>query len=144
MKRLVLLINGDLGLRVLRYIISRDKIEIRGIILNSAHKRSASYLNEVNSILVEVGKKTPVICFEANADSFLQVVEVIQQSDFGISALFGHLLPKKFKPKKLLSQEKSSSAYVFYFGINKEFNELNFAGTGIDNCVCVALKVLTN
>ena len=31
-----------------------------------------------------------------------------------------------------------------YFTPQKEFNELNFAGTGIDNCVCVALNVLTN
>ena len=46
-------------------------------------------------------------------------------SDIDIHSVYEHLLPKKFKPKKLLSQEKSSSAYVFYFGINKEFNELD-------------------
>ena len=46
-------------------------------------------------------------------------------SDLDIHSVYEHLLPKEFKPKKLLSQEKSSSAYVFYFGINKEFNELD-------------------
>ena len=46
-------------------------------------------------------------------------------SDVDIHSVYEHLLPKEFKPKKLLSQEKSSSAYVFYFGINKEFNELD-------------------
>ena len=46
-------------------------------------------------------------------------------SDIDIHSVYEHLLPKEFKPKKLLSQEKSSSAYVFYFGINKEFNELD-------------------
>ncbi len=46
-------------------------------------------------------------------------------SDVDINSVYEHLLPKKFIPKKLLSQEKSSSAYVFYFGINKVFNELD-------------------
>ncbi len=46
-------------------------------------------------------------------------------SDIDIHSVYEYLLPNEFKPKKLLSQEKSSSAYVFYFGINKEFNELD-------------------
>ncbi|MES2800648.1 MAG: 1-hydroxycarotenoid 3,4-desaturase CrtD [Bacteroidota bacterium] len=45
-------------------------------------------------------------------------------SDIDIHALYGKLLPSKYTPKKLLKQEKSSSAYVFYWGIKKEFNEL--------------------
>jgi phytoene dehydrogenase-like protein len=45
-------------------------------------------------------------------------------SDIDIHALYNYLLPKSFTPKKLLQQEKSSSAYVFYWGINKEFAEL--------------------
>lgn len=45
-------------------------------------------------------------------------------SDVDIHFLYKHLLPAEFKPHKLLSQEKSSSAYVFYWGIKKEFKEL--------------------
>jgi len=45
-------------------------------------------------------------------------------SDIDINALYKNLLPQKYKPKRLLKQEKSSSAYVFYWGINKEFKEL--------------------
>lgn len=48
----------------------------------------------------------------------------IVASDIDINYLYKKLLPKKFIPKKLLKQEKSSSAYVFYWGINKEFKEL--------------------
>ena len=48
----------------------------------------------------------------------------IVASDIDIHALYNHLLPKSFTPKKLLQQEKSSSAYVFYWGINKEFAAL--------------------
>ena len=45
-------------------------------------------------------------------------------SDIDIHIVYNKMLEEKFKPKKLLSQEKSSSAYVFYWGIKKEFEEL--------------------
>ncbi len=45
-------------------------------------------------------------------------------SDVDIHFLYKQLLPVEFKPHKLLNQEKSSSAYVFYWGIKKEFSEL--------------------
>ena len=45
-------------------------------------------------------------------------------SDIDIHALYSYLLPDSFTPKKLVQQEKSSSAYVFYWGINKEFAAL--------------------
>lgn len=48
----------------------------------------------------------------------------IVASDVDINVLYSHLLPKSFTPKKLIRQEKSSSAYVFYWGINKEFAAL--------------------
>ena len=48
----------------------------------------------------------------------------IVASDVDIHVLYKNLLSKSFTPKKLIQQEKSSSAYVFYGGINKEFNAL--------------------
>ncbi len=48
----------------------------------------------------------------------------IVASDVDIHLLYKHLLPSSFTPKKLIQQEKSSSAYVFYWGINKEFASL--------------------
>ena len=45
-------------------------------------------------------------------------------SDVDIHVLYNYLLPKSFTPKKLVQQEKSSSAYVFYWGIKKEFDAL--------------------
>lgn len=45
-------------------------------------------------------------------------------SDADIHVLYNKLLPKEYSPTKLLNQEKSSSAYVFYWGIKKEFKEL--------------------
>jgi phytoene dehydrogenase-like protein len=48
----------------------------------------------------------------------------IVASDVDIHVLYKNLLPKSFTPKKLIQQEKSSSAFVFYWGINKEFEAL--------------------
>ncbi len=45
-------------------------------------------------------------------------------SDADIHALYSKLLPQHLAPKKLLRQEKSSSAYVFYWGIKQEFKNL--------------------
>lgn len=45
-------------------------------------------------------------------------------SDADMHVLYKKLLPPSYAPKKLLEQEKSSSAYVFYWGIKKEFKEL--------------------
>jgi phytoene desaturase len=46
-------------------------------------------------------------------------------SDADIHLVYKKLLPQSYYPKKLLSQEKSSSAFVFYWGIKKEFPELD-------------------
>jgi len=48
----------------------------------------------------------------------------IVASDVDIHVLYKYLLPKSYTPKKLIQQEKSSSAYVFYWGIKKEFASL--------------------
>lgn len=45
-------------------------------------------------------------------------------SDVDIQVLYKKLLPLQFTPIKMLNQQKSSSAFVYYWGINKNFNEL--------------------
>jgi phytoene desaturase len=45
-------------------------------------------------------------------------------SDIDIHTVYTKLLPTHLSPKKQLQQQKSSSAYVFYWGINKIFLEL--------------------
>lgn len=46
-------------------------------------------------------------------------------SDADIKLLYTKLLDKKYYPEKILSQEKSLSALIFYWGIKKEFKELS-------------------
>jgi phytoene desaturase len=46
-------------------------------------------------------------------------------SNMDVAFTYEKLLPKQKQPKKILNQEKSSSAIVFYWGIKKSFPELN-------------------
>lgn len=95
MKKLVLLINGKLGLKVLQHIINQSEIEITGIIINSTNKRSSSYLHLVSSVLRQSNESIPIISYEDIADNYIKIEEILHNSDYGISALFGHILPQK-------------------------------------------------
>jgi phytoene desaturase len=73
----------------------------------------------VEKIEIENKKVTGIISNGALHKSDLVV------SDADIHLVYKKLLPQSCYPKKLLAQEKSSSAYVFYWGIEKEFTELD-------------------
>jgi phytoene desaturase len=76
--------------------------------------------SRVNEIRVE-GKKAKGIRFNDNQ---------IEKSDVVISNMdvfptYKKLLPKEEEPKVILNQEKSSSALIFYWGMNKTFKQLD-------------------
>ncbi len=74
---------------------------------------------EVSKVMLE-GNKVKGI--EAGGKVFESDIVV---SDADIHVLYRKLLPPLFAPEKLLKQEKSSSAFVFYWGIKKSFPELH-------------------
>ena len=94
MKRLVLFINGNLGLEVLRHVISHKETEIAGIIVNASNKRSSTYLNLIKSVLLDYDQVVPIKPYENLASDYSEIKELLRHSDFGISALFGHVLPQ--------------------------------------------------
>lgn len=71
--------------------------------------------------ILEVGSNNRITEIKSNGVSY--PFDIVA-SDVDIHMLYNNLLPKSFTPKKLIQQEKSSSAYVFYWGINKEFSAL--------------------
>lgn len=93
MKKIVLLINGNLGLKVLQYVINRGDMEITGVIINASNKRRTTYLGEVNKVLEESHQIVPVLCFEETKNSCKKIKEILINSEYGVSALFGHVLP---------------------------------------------------
>lgn len=55
-------------------------------------------------------------------NSFVPASIVISNAD--VHYTYEHLMPEVKRPKKILNQELSSSAVVFYWGINREFRKL--------------------
>jgi phytoene desaturase len=70
---------------------------------------------------LEVGTTNRISAIKSNGLSY--PFDIVA-SDVDIHVLYKYLLPKSYTPKKLIQQEKSSSAYVFYWGIKKEFAAL--------------------
>ena len=77
-----------------------------------------NFNSEVEKIEIENGAVKGVY-----ANGELHLCDLVV-SDADMHVLYKKLLPSSFTPKKLLGQEKSSSAFVFYWGIKKEFKEL--------------------
>lgn len=69
------------------------------------------------------------ICVEEGRVTGLISNGLVHRSDLVVCnadmhTAYKRLLPAEFTPEKIISQEKSSSAYVFYWGICKSFPEL--------------------
>jgi phytoene desaturase len=73
---------------------------------------------DVQSIIITNNKATGLVV--NNEQKMCNLVV----SDVDIHLLYTKLLPLNYYPKKLLSQEKSSSAFVFYWGINNKYAQL--------------------
>jgi phytoene desaturase len=95
------------------------------------HQITEHLMNLANSLGVEFYFNSPVekIILENNCvqgllsnGKFYKANVLL--SDVDIYALYKHLLPQSYSNEKHLRQEKSSSAYVFYWGVKKEFQEL--------------------
>lgn len=73
----------------------------------------------VSKILTEADKVKGVI---SNGHVFEAPVVL---SDADMHFVYRHLLPREYTPHKMIQQQKSSSAFVFYWGINRKFEELD-------------------
>lgn len=73
----------------------------------------------VNQILLEGSKVKGLM---VNGTELMSDIVV---SNTDMHYLYHQLLPAKYIPHKLLNQEKSSSAFIFYWAVNREFPELH-------------------
>lgn len=91
--------------------------------------------NKVHELAVECGVK---FIFNSKVDEIIvenkKAVGVRIGQDFyksdvvfsnmDVAFTYSRLLPNQYQPKKILQQEKSSSAVVFYLGVKKQFPQL--------------------
>ena len=89
MKRIILFVNGQLGLRVIEFVNKQTNFEISGVVLNAPEKRSSTLLP---SLLLEY----PTLNFFEFSENLWvqkQFEDAIKVSDLAVSALFGHIIP---------------------------------------------------
>ena len=91
---IVLFINGALGLRVLEYVSGLTECRLSVVVLNSVSKRSSNYLEEVESILDAKNLDLPILEWHGEIADSAELDFLFKGVDFGVSALFGHILPK--------------------------------------------------
>lgn len=88
---LVLFINGNLGLRILKNLVETPDHEILAVILNSEEKRTVGYIEEVNRILNSENYLPKVLLWNGS-DLLLEELDMLPEMPaYGISALFGHI-----------------------------------------------------
>ncbi len=89
MNKIILFVNGQLGLRVIEFVNQHPSFEISGVVLNAPEKRSSTLLP---SLLFEYPTLN-FFEFSENLWAQKQFEDVIKVSDLAVSALFGHLIP---------------------------------------------------
>ena len=78
-----------------------------------------NFNEQVEEIVIKGEKTTGVLTPNGAYQSDVVV------SNMDIFSTYKKLLPQKKHPQKILSQERSSSALIFYWGIEKEFPQLD-------------------
>jgi methionyl-tRNA formyltransferase len=84
-------INGNLGLRVLEYLSGLESVKIKYIFVNSEIKRGSNYLDKVQSFVLVNKLETKIVLWDQT--SLKTPPSGSWGVDFGISALFGHVIP---------------------------------------------------
>jgi phytoene desaturase len=82
-----------------------------------------------NGVKFEFNKLVNEIVVKKNKAVGVKVNNTVIESDFVVSNMdivptYKKLLKKSYQPKKVLNQERSSSALIFYWGIKKTFKKL--------------------
>ncbi len=111
---------ANLELNVGAFLPENGMVQITQSLYELAKKRSVKFHFEekVEKILTENEK---IIGIKTTKDTYKAQVCI---SNMDVSLTYEQLLQQEKQPKKVLAQEKSSSAVVFYWGIKKEFSQL--------------------
>lgn len=83
------------------------------------HGARYHYTTPVSKIVIEDQKAVGV-----EVDGSVQSADLII-SNMDVFSTYRHLLPQAEHPEKILQQERSSSALIFYWGVNRTFEELD-------------------
>ena len=90
---IVLFINGSLGLRILKYFTNFDDYSIVSIYVNESAKRTVGYIGEIQSLLDSKNLQPMILSWAGDSNQIKNCGVSLEQATFGVSALFGHIIP---------------------------------------------------
>jgi phytoene desaturase len=96
-------------------------ISIPNALVALAEKKGVKFV--LNSTVKEIVVKDKKICGITNENGFVAADLVVSNVDSYFT--YKHLLGDVTAAKKILKNERSSSAYIFYWGVKKSFPELH-------------------
>ncbi len=102
------------------YFPKKGMYEITRSLVNLAERLGVKfhYQTQVEEIVVKNKKVRGVVAKELFKESDVVV------SNMDVYFTYKNLLKDEVQPKKILNQERSSSALIFYWGVKREFKEL--------------------
>jgi methionyl-tRNA formyltransferase len=117
MLRGALFLNGDLGIRILRHVLTIPEIRLDILVLNNQPKRSIGILQQIGKIVAELPYQIEIV--DWSSESQQTIFNIAKNCQFGISVLFGHKIPLEL-------------IHVFKFGIINLHPSLLPLGKGAD------------
>ncbi len=100
MKKISLFVNGELGLRILDELISREDCEVHLIILNSEEKKGEKFKEELESRKPSLKKSVIIESFYQEIWENVRVKDAYNDSTHVLSILFGHIIPAQYLNKR--------------------------------------------
>jgi methionyl-tRNA formyltransferase len=94
MNQVAVFANGELGKKILIRVLAHPNLELKAVVLNSPEKRSIEYKGEVLELLRDVGPDFNLYEWSGDLITDAIYLNTLKKCDFGISVLFGHIIPK--------------------------------------------------
>jgi methionyl-tRNA formyltransferase len=93
-KKLILFINGKLGLDILKFLIQSENTLISAVVINSPKKIKPEYKSQVSKILSNAGVEVELFQYSEKLWEDSEFSRLLADQIFGISVLFGHIFPE--------------------------------------------------
>ena len=93
MKKGIIFINGHLGLKILDFLYKDPEFDILAVVVNATVKRRKGYIQEILNLT-----NPSIRIFETSRELWQDIdfIQVTKLADFGISSLYGHVIPAFF------------------------------------------------
>lgn len=94
MKQVILFVNGGLGFNLLDYLMQREDTNIRAVVINGPNKINSDFKANLVKKVSKSTYKIKVFQYSQDLWENPEFSGYLSAQPFGVSALFGHILPE--------------------------------------------------